>query len=75
MQVVYVYQGGRDRALEQQILDRFPDSRCVTALSGMQGLTEVTLDLPPSLTESAVDQLRALPWVVDAARGSLGEGV
>lgn len=72
--IVYAYQGGRDQALEQEILSSLPGARCRAATPNMQGLVEVTLDLPDSLAVAAVERLRGMPRIVDAARGSFGEG-
>lgn len=75
MQVVYVYQGGRDAALEAEVLGLVPGARCLAATAGMQGMTEVTLEVPGDDAAAAVvDRLRGQPRIVDAARGSLGEG-
>lgn len=72
--IVYAYQGARDQALEQEILDEFDGARCVTATPNMQGMVEVTLELPAGQELDAVHRLRARPRIVDAARGSFGEG-
>lgn len=72
--IVYAYEGGRDQALEQEILDQFAGARCVSATPGMQGLVEVTLDIPAGTDLEAVERLRGRPRIVDAARGSFGEG-
>lgn len=74
MRVVYVYQGGRDQALEGEVLALFPGARTLAATPGMQGMTEVTLEFPGGAVPDAVDRLRAMPRIVDAAPGSLGEG-
>lgn len=74
MDLVYVYQGGRDPDFEAEIAGLFPGARTVSAQAGLQGLTEVTLELPQGLAEQAAERLRGRPRIVDAARGSLGEG-
>jgi len=74
MEIVYVYQGGRDRALEDEILAMFPGAQPIACTPGMQGLTEVTIRLPPETDMAAVHRLRDMPRILDAARASFGEG-
>jgi hypothetical protein len=74
MQVVYVYQGGRDEGLERELVDQIPGARQLCSVPGMSGMTEVTLDVPGGQDVQAVELLRRRARIIDASRGSLGEG-
>jgi len=75
MRVVYVYQGGRDPALEAELAAMGPGARTGPVRPGMQGMVEVTLLVAPGGETDLVHHLRRHPRVVDAAAHSLGEGV
>ncbi len=74
-QLVYSYAGEADAGLEENVARLFPGARRTARQSGMQGLTEVTLELTEDPPADQLDRLRGLPRIVDAAVGSLGEGV
>lgn len=74
-QLVYSYEGERDPGLERRVAAMFPGAHTGEVQSGLQGVTEVTLDLPGDPPADRVEALRALPRILDAAAGSLGEGV
>lgn len=73
--LVYTYEGERDPALEAEVQRLFPGATRAETASGMQGVTAVTLDLSDDPPAEKVGILRALPRILDAALGSLGEGV
>ncbi|HYE49176.1 MAG TPA: hypothetical protein VEB20_06295 [Azospirillaceae bacterium] len=74
MDVVYVYQGGRDEALEREVREMIPGARQICATPGMGGMTEVTIRVPDGGDLYAVQLLRGRARIIDASRGSMGEG-
>jgi hypothetical protein len=75
MDLVYVYAGPPDPGFEKQILALVPGAKTKRRSPGMGGLTEVVLWLADGGDAGAVERLRSQPRIIDASRGSLGEGV
>ena len=78
MRILYVYEGQRNAALEDEVLNtlrtRFGDVRQVETHSGEGGMTTVTLEADEEKAAGIVEALRGRGDILDAAQGSLGEG-
>lgn len=79
MRILYVYEGERKAALEDEVLGRLSARhggvRQVETHSGEGGMTTVTLEADEADAAEIVEALRGRGDILDAAQGSLGEGV
>ena len=77
MRILYVYEGPRNAAREEEVLrtlnDRFGGVRQTDSHSGEEGLMTVTLEADEDGSLAIVEHLRGRGDLLDAVQGSFGE--
>jgi hypothetical protein len=77
MRILYVYEGPRNAAREEEVLrtlnDRFGSVSQTDSHSGEEGLTTVALEAEEERSLAVVEHLREQSDVLDAVQGSFGE--